>query len=49
MVNNVQGLVLDGLSARQATNGTDAPAVLLNGVMGAVVATARLRQAQARF
>jgi hypothetical protein len=44
VVNNVQGLVLDGLSARQAANGTDAAAVVLNRVDGAVI---RNCQAQA--
>ena len=37
VVNNVKGLVLDGLSARQAANDTGAPAVVLNGVDRAVV------------
>ena len=37
VVNNVKGLVLDGLSARQAANGTKAAAVVLNGVDGAMI------------
>src|SRR5712692_9549997 len=37
VVENVQGLVLDGLSARQAASSTKAPAVLFKAVDGAVV------------
>jgi hypothetical protein len=37
VVNNVKGLVVDGLSARQAANGTQAAAVVLNQVDGAVI------------
>ena len=37
VVNNVKGLVVDGLSARQAANDTQAPAVVLNNVDGAVI------------
>lgn len=44
VVNNVKGLVLDGLSARQANDQAGAPAVVLNDVDGAVI---RNCQAQA--
>jgi hypothetical protein len=37
VVNNVEGLTLDGVSARQALEGSDAPAIRLNDVNGAVV------------
>ena len=37
VVNNVMGLVVDGLSARQAANDTKAAAVVLNNVAGAVI------------
>ncbi len=37
VVNNVKGLVLDGLSARQAANDTQAAAVVFKGVDGAVL------------
>jgi hypothetical protein len=37
VVQNVNGLILDGVSARQAPNGTDAPAVVIKNVDGAVV------------
>jgi len=49
VVNNVQGLVLDGLSARQATNNTDAPAVVLNGVFGAVVRNCEAQEGTGTF
>ena len=41
VVNDVQGLTLDGLSVRQAPNGASAPAVLLNNVQGAVIRNAQ--------
>jgi len=49
VVNNVQGLTLDGLSARQAANGTQAPAVLLNGVFGAVIRNCEAQEGTGTF
>jgi hypothetical protein len=49
VVNNVQKLVLDGLSARQAANDTQAPAVVLNGVDGAVVRNCEAQEGTGTF
>ena len=48
-VENVQGLTLDGLSARQAPNGTDAPAVVLKGINGALVKNCRAQEGTGTF
>ena len=49
VVNNVQGLVLDGLSARQANDPAGAAAVVLNGVDGAVVRNCRAQAGTGTF
>jgi polygalacturonase len=49
VVNNVHGLVLDGLSARQAANGTQAPAVVFNAVDGAVVKNCQAQAGSGTF
>jgi polygalacturonase len=46
---NVQGLLLDGVSARQAPNGTRAPAILFNDVDGAVIRDCQAQQGTGIF
>ena len=49
VVDNVQDLLLDGLSARQAPTDTAAPAVILNNVNGAVVRNSRAQAKTGTF
>jgi hypothetical protein len=49
VVENVHGLTLDGLSARQAPNGTGAPAVALKQVAGAVVRNCQAQESTGTF
>jgi len=48
-VDNVYGLTLDGVSARQAPNETEAPAILLNKVNGAVVKNCQAQKGTGTF
>lgn len=49
VVRDAQGLLLDGVAARQAPNGTPAPAVVLRDVQDAVVRNARAPEGTGTF
>lgn len=49
VVENAQGLTLDGVSACQAPNGTDAPAVLVKGINGGLVKGCRAQDGTGTF
>jgi len=49
LVQNAQGLILDGVAARQASNGTQAPAVVLKNVNGARLLNCQAKEGTGTF